>query len=323
MALQSATGKAWSTLQARVFQSKSYSKQYWYPMYRIAVMMFAFVLCSCAQTVEVRHRLGPAAEGIDRLNPAHVRIQMVPEALQRDPVQGGFLAVGLLNEWELDLYSTLPDALREILSRQFETIEIIEGYSFDCADCALFVRPKIVEVALNKVTMQTLISLELPFYDARGQLVAKVSGRGESSVMSASRLGAGIAGYFIPFLGNMVGEHVVKGTVQAALNNALEDMAGQLRREAVEGKLARTWLPASQMDRDKYGKQEYAAERVAQAQGCNLLQDGLLMIEQEYFREVYQTYCWARPSLRIVCEYGRCVADTADEAHVSANPWPE
>ncbi len=282
--------------------------------------MFVFLLCSCAQTVEVRHRLEPAAEAIARVNPAHVRIQMVPEALQKDPVQGGLFAVGLLNEWELDLYSTLPEALRELLARQFETIEIIEGYSFDCTDCALFVRPKIVEVALNKVTMQTLIALELPFYDARGQLVAKIAGRGESSVMSASRLGAGIAGYFIPFLGNMVGEHIVKGTVQAALNNALEDLAGQIQRESIEGRLARTWLPARLMDRDTFGRQEYAAERVAQAQGCNLLQDGLLMVEQEYFREIYQTYCWTRPSFRIVCEYGRCAADGADEAHVSVNP---
>src|SRR5690606_24720744 len=205
-------------------------------------------------------------------------------------------------------------------SRQFETIEIIQGYSFDCADCALFVRPEITEVALNKVTMQTLISLELPFYDARGQLVARISGRGESSVMSVSRLGAGGAGYFIPFLGNMVGEQVVKGTVQAALNNALEDAATQLQRETAEGKLARTWMPASQMDREQFGKQEFAAERVAQDQGCNLLQDGLLMIEQEYFREVYQTYCWTRPSFRIVCEYGRCAADIDDEVHVSVNP---
>lgn len=289
-------------------------------MYRFAVLMVTFLLCSCAQTVEVRHRLKPAPEATSRLNPAHVRIQMVPEALQRDPVRGGFFAVGLLNEWELDLYSTLPDAVHDLLSRQFETIEIIQGYSFDCADCALFVRPLIREVALNKVTMQTLISLELPFYDARGQLVAKISGRGESSVMSASRLGVGVAGYFIPFLGNMVGEHVVKGTVQAALNNALEDAAAQLQREAADGKLARTWLPASQMDRDQFGKQEFAAERVAQAQGCNLLQDGLLLIEQEFFREVYQTYCWTRPSFRIVCEYGRCSADSAEETHVSVNP---
>lgn len=283
----------------------------------LLLLFTALLLAGCAQTVEIRHDLPVAA--VSRAAPVKVQVQIPPSSLRRSTTESGLVAVGVLNDWNIDLYTHLPAALGRVLSNQFQNFEVSDSYLFDCRDCGLFIRPEITDISINNITMQTNLSLALAFYDARGARVAWLEGSGRSSTISADRLGAGVAGYFVPFFGSLVGERVVRGTVEAAFEEALEDLSVKLHEEANRGALARTWLPAELLDKQQFGNQEYTAERIALDSGCDLGKDGLRLVEQQYFMEKYEAHCWAKPVFRIICEYGRCAAESEMQTHVATS----
>ncbi len=286
----------------------------------VVLLMTALVLAGCAQTVEIRHDLQPPALSVG--TPVKVQLQIPPPSLRRSTAESGLVAVGMLNDWNIDLYTHLPQAMEWVVSGPFKHLEISDSYHFDCQDCGLFLRPQVTQLRMNNLTMQAFLTVGIAFYDARGVRVAWVEGQGQSSAMSLDRVGAGVAGYFVPFLGTVIGESVVRGTVEAAFSHALTDLAEKLQTEVNRGALARTWLPAELLDKQQFGKQEYAAERVALDHGCDLGQDGLRLVEQAYFTEKYDAHCWAQPVFRIICEYGRCEAEPASQPRVATGALP-
>ncbi len=286
----------------------------------VVFLIAALALTGCAQTVEIRHALQHSSRSA--ATPVKVQLQIPPPSLRQSTAESGLVAVGMLNDWNIDVYTHLPGAMERVVSGTFKELDISDSYRFDCPDCGLFLRPEVTELRVNKLTMQAFLSVGITFYDARGKRVAWVEGSGHSSAVSLDRVGAGVAGYFVPFFGSIIGESVVRTTVEAAFNRALSDLAEKLQTEANRGALARTWLPAELMDKQEFGKQEYAAERVALDNGCDLGKDGLRLVEQSYFTEKYEAHCWAQPVFRITCEYGRCEADPASQSRVATTVLP-
>ncbi|HEY7772348.1 MAG TPA: hypothetical protein VIC26_04150 [Marinagarivorans sp.] len=268
---------------------------------QLACLLMAFGT-GCTQVVHVPHTDIAAAPSINTGIDTKILIQPSSVAHQQQYEESGLFVVGLLNSWQVDFNTTLPDAVKDVIEQTYQSADI----GTRCDDCGLIVRPRITQIDIEKLSMQASVEVRLEVLDARGNKITTLNSGGRSSFMSASRLGAGIAGYFIPLLGTAVGTHVVKETVQEALDEALADLAEQIEYHANGGALARTWLPKNYHQQKRHGRHEYTAERVARAAGCNMFTDAINLTDQQYYQETYSAHCWGKPVFTIACEFGRC-----------------
>ncbi len=265
-------------------------------------LLAGLLMAGCTQLVHVPHSELAGHPVVNAGINTKVLIQPPPVAHQQQYEETGLFVVGLLNSWQVDFNKTLPDAILDVISQTYRSVEI----GNQCDDCGLIIRPKITQIYIEKLSMQASIELQLEILDANGHQITTLQSGGQSSLLNASRLGTGIAGYFIPLLGTAVGTHVVMDTVQEALDEALSDMTEQVEYQANSGLLAKTWLPKNYHRNKQHGTHEYTAERVAKNAGCNMNSDAVILAHQQYFKETYTAHCWGKPTFTIACEYGRC-----------------
>ena len=284
-------------------------------MHMLVILFFVSCLGACAQKVHISH--SPMEETTNLQAPIgiNVLIQVLPDELQKMHEQSGLLVVGVLSDWEIDLNKSLPTAAEDVLSQYYVSVKTVKHFDNTCDDCGMIVRPNITNLKLNKLTMQAGVDVEFSIYDANSNLVCILNSTGTSAIVSATRLGTGVAGYFVPFFGNAVGSYVVGGTVRSALDNALINVSQQLANETRRGgKLARMFLPKSKKNIDGYAEHEFVAERLARQEGCDLATDGVQLLEKKYSKETFEAHCWGRPVFIIACEYGSCNVEASDES---------
>lgn len=282
-------------------------------MYIFALILTALLISGCTQVVRVSHSdfvKDQATASID----TKVLIQPPTKASQEVHTETGLIVLGVVNSWDVDLNQSLPDATLALVKNTYS--QAVIGHS--CDDCGLIIRPKITQVEIGKVSMQSTVEIQLDIVDANGRPVTTITSGGSSSFLSAARLGTGVAGYFIPLLGTAVGTLVVRETVQDAFDKALATAANQLEIEANGGLLARTWLPKKTHENHNVGKHQYTAEQVAKTAGCNLLSDGITLTNQEYATETYTAQCWGKPEFAISCKFNQCQIEQSGQ--VAQNP---
>lgn len=282
-------------------------------MYKLLIVLAFITLSGCAQVVQVSHSNFSQDPSLASIN-TKVLIQPAAKAHHETYSESGLFVVGLVNSWDVDLNQSLPDATLALVQTSYREATI--GHS--CEDCGLIIRPKITQVDIGKVTMQSTVEIELEVLDAYGRHITTIASQGSSSFLSATRLGTGVAGYFIPLLGTAVGTLVVRETVQDAFNSALTSATEQLEIEANSGLLARTWLPKAQYTNKRIGQHQYSAEQIAKTAGCNTLSDGITLFKQEYGEETYTAQCWGKPKFTITCAFNQCAIAT--EEQVAQNP---
>lgn len=282
-------------------------------MHKPIMILAALLISGCTQVVRVSH-----SSFNNEHSPASIAtkvlIQPAAKANQEIHKETGLFVVGLVNSWDVDLNQNLPDATLALVKNTYN--QAVIGHS--CDDCGLIIRPRITQVDIGKVSMQSTVEIQLDILDAYGKPVTTITSGGSSSFLSATRLGTGVAGYFIPLLGTAVGTLVVRETVQDAFDNALATAANQLEIEANSGLLARTWLPKKTHSNQGIGKHQYTAEQVAKNAGCNLLSDGITLKEQQYATETYTAHCWGKPEFAITCEFSHCAIEQLGQ--VAQNP---
>ena len=285
----------------------------------IWIMLFLIsCLCACAQKVRISH--SPLENVSDLQAPIgiNVLVQVLPDELQTTHEQSGLLVVGVLSDWEIDLNKSLPMAAQDVLQQHYVSVKTVKHFDNTCDDCGMIVRPRITNLKLNKLTMQAVVDVEFSIYDANSNLICVLNSTGSSAIVSATRLGTGVVGYFVPFFGNAVGSYVVGGTVRSALDNALVDVSEQLASETRRGgRLARMFLPKNTKSVDGYAEHEFVAERLARREGCDLATDGVQLLEKKYSKETFEAHCWGRPVFIIACEYGSCDVEASDESLAS------
>lgn len=268
----------------------------------LVTALACFMFAGCTQLVHVPHSKMTSSNVVNAGINTQVLIQPPAVPHQQQYEETGLFVVGLLNSWQVDFNKTLPDAVQNVISQTYRSAVV--GNS--CDQCGLIVRPKITQIDIEKLSMQASVEVQLDILDANGHKITTLQSGGRSSFLSASRLGTGVAGYFIPLLGTAVGSHVVQETVKEALDQALADMSEQVEYQANSGLLARTWLPKNYHRNKQHGNHEYTAEQVAKAAGCNMTSDAIMLEQQKYFQETYTAHCWGKPTFTIACEYGRC-----------------
>lgn len=282
------------------------------------IVLLSVFICSCAQKVRVAH--SPLAEEVNIQAPIgiNVLVQVLPDELQKTHVESGLLVVGLLNDWEIDLNKSLPSAAEDVLSQHYTSVTTVKHFDNTCDNCGLIVRPKITNLKLNKLTMQAVVDVEFGIFDAESRYVATLKSTGASAIVSATRLGTGVVGYFVPFFGNAVGSYVVGGTIRSALDRALLDVSEQLVQETRRGgSLARMFMPKNTKDVDGYAEHEFVAEQLARREGCKLTTDAIQLIEKKYSKEIFEAHCWGKSVFTIACEYGNCGIEVMDESLVT------
>lgn len=289
-------------------------------MYRFFIpFLFIALATGCAKTVKVSHTslADPYSDAQSAsLVPTKVLVHALPDSQHKLHEHSGLIIVGMMSDWKIDLHSTLPEAVGEMLNQRYKSVSVVKSAKGTCADCGMIVRPKITGVKVNKLTMQSTVTLDLDIYDANSKLIDTISAKGKTSFLSAACAGTITASYYIPFFGNAVGGPLVKSTLKNALDKALADANEQLTQQSLRGgSLARSWLPK----KHEFGDHEYVAEKTARNVGCNSRTDGVTLIEKRYTKETYQAVCYGIPEFTIVCEYGRCNPQQ-DFEQVAATP---
>lgn len=283
-------------------------------MYVAVLLLLTLFACGCSQVVKVAHN--PAAPANVELSTITTKVLVQPPCKTSlpDEVEGGLFIVGMLNEWQLNFDQSLPDAIAQAAKGAFE--EVVIGT--ECDDCGLILRPRIAELNIDKITMQATLEISIPVVDAKGKPVTQILAGGNSAVLNASRLSAGVAGYFIPMLGTALGPVLVRQTVQDAFEDAVAEAGKRLTMEANTGVLARTWLPKNYYQERRIGVHDVTAEKLAKSAGCNFKTDALELTEQQYGQETYTAHCWGKPEFTIACDLGRCVIE--DDSQVATYP---
>lgn len=283
-------------------------------MYVAVLLILTFFVCGCSQVVRVSHNNGHAPSIATSAITTKVLVQPPTKTSLPDETEVGLFIVGMLNEWQLDLDQALPDALAQAAESAFE--EVVIGTA--CDDCGLILRPRVSEVHIDKITMQSTLEISIKVLDANGQPITTILAGGKSAIMDASRLGAGVAGYFIPLLGTALGPTLVRQTVQDAFEEAMAVAGERLTMEANSGLLARTWLPKSYHQHRVIGSHDITAEKLAKTAGCNLKSDALELTHQQYGQETYTAHCWGMPKFTIACDLGRC--EIASDSQLATTP---
>jgi len=186
-------------------------------------------------------------------------------------------------------------------------------------------KPEATGAALNtridieKLSMQAAVEIEVGVFDAYGYQVANFTALGKSPIMDMTRFSTGVAGYFIPFFGTVMGRNTVSITSRQALNKAIADFHDQIVEQTESGVLARHWLPKRENREYEIGNHQFPAERVAIAAGCRIGADKVRLVYQNYFAESFVASCWGKPSLAIDCEFGRCASQTGLHLRIRCN----
>lgn len=283
-------------------------------MYIPLLLILAALLTSgCTQVVRVSHSNLNIEQSTANIK-TKVLIQPTAKANEQTHTESGLFVVGMVNSWDVDLNQNLPEAVLAVVKNTYD--EAIIGHS--CDDCGLIIRPRVTQVEIGKVSMQSNVEIQLEVLDAYGKPITTITSGGSSAFLNATRVGAGVAGYFIPLLGTAVGTLVVRETVQDAFDQALETATDQLEIEANSGVLARTWLPKKTNGSHIIGRHQYTAEQVAKTAGCNLLSDGIALTQQKYATETYTAQCWGKPKFAITCKFNRCAIE--QQGQVAQNP---
>ncbi len=287
----------------------------------VLVLSAVFFISSlgCARSVRVEYSAPEnTAESLDLFH-TRVEVQSPPQADRDGFKRAGFLLVGFYNNWEIDFATELPDAVADALSYSFANVDVHQEYRRDCDHCGLIIRPKVTSFSVNVLTLQSIIELETKVYDPHDKLIATFLHEGRSPVVSTSRVGAATAAVAVPFGGSVVGNPVVKASVQGALEDAIEQVRERYLREVqAGGELARVWRPKKK----EYGAHEFVAEKTATRAGCNLRTDGIDLVSERYGKEVYNAYCWNVGTFTIDCEFGRCQANLESDRALAAKDDP-
>lgn len=283
-------------------------------MKAVVVLLFTIISAGCSQVVQVSHNKAGAGDVEASAITTKVLIQPPAKSSVPEQVEGGLFIVGMLNEWQLDFDQSLPDAIAKAAGSAFEQVTI----GNECDDCGLILRPRVSEIHIDKITMQSTLEITVNVVDAAGRPVTKILAGGNSAIMDASRLSAGVAGYFIPLLGTALGPMLVRQTVQDAFEEAVDEVSDRLAMEANTGLLARTWLPKSYYDQKRVGSHDVTAEKLAKTAGCNFKTDALELTQQQYGQETYTAHCWGMPKFTIACDLGRC--EISSDSQVATFP---
>ena len=235
-------------------------------------------------------------------SPTKVLIQPVVESKSDLKGHLGLLIAGPQTRWLVNFNEALPDAVYSVVASTYDSVEI--GNS--CGDCGLIIRPKVTRIDIEKLSMQAAVEIEVGVFDAYGYQVANFTALGKSPIMDMTRFSTGVAGYFIPFFGTVMGRNTVSITSRQALNKAIADFHDQIVEQTESGVLARHWLPKRENREYEIGNHQFPAERVAIAAGCRIGADKVRLVYQNYFAESFVASCWGKPSLAIDCEFGRC-----------------
>lgn len=281
------------------------------------IIVSLFLVSGCSQVVRVSHSNIKPSHALDTVTDgiqAKVLVQPPAIANQVSHNQFGLFLVGPQNTWTVDLNTSLPDAVQDVISQTYENVSI--GKS--CSDCGLIVRPKVTQIDVEKLSMKSSVELELGIYDAYGREVTTIRAGGNSSYMDGKRFGVGVVGYFVPLFGTAVGTHLVSHTVKNAFDDALANIHEQLSYEANSGVLARSWLPKGTSGKYAPGKHQYTAEQIAKGAGCDLNSDAVRLTKEQYYTETYTASCWGQPQFSVICEFGRC--EVHEQQGLAHNP---
>lgn len=281
---------------------------------RLFLALFTLIVAAgCSQVVHVSHSDIQKFDRVDdNIDDIRTKVIVQPQALGNQTVhsQSGLFIVGMANKWDVDLNKNLPLAIQGVMAHTYPDVSI--GNS--CTDCGLFVRPSVTNVRLDKLSMRSTLDLEVGFFDAHGREIKTLKTSGDSSHWDGERLGAGVAGYFVPLLGTALGPRLVRGTVKDALNEALQNMSEQISQETTSGALARHWK-AKDANRNKaIGNHQYNAEKLAINNGCDMNSDEVMLTKTQYAQEIYSVQCWGKPAFTVSCEFGQCMLEDAPKS---------
>lgn len=280
----------------------------WPARMAMVFLVLGGLLClGCAQSVKVTHSASSSTPVSTDFFKTQVVVQS-PTLSGRDiHTHGAVFAVGMLNNWAIDVSTTLPNAVADALSHSFQHVKIENNYRRGCDNCGLIIRPRITDFGINKITMRASVNIQLSVYDAHESLIATFNHKGKSSILSFKRASAIGASLFVPLVTNFVGKPVINATATEALDVALIDVKDRFATETKDGGvLARIWRPKKKT----FGVSEYTAERIARKKGCDMRTDGLHLLKSEFGKEEYEAYCWNVGVFRISCDLGRCRAQT-------------
>ncbi len=250
----------------------------------------------------INSALSLGGDNINYGSTTKVLIQPVSESEINLDEHLGLVIAGPQNRWIVNLNEALPHAILAAVKKTYDNVQI--GTS--CSDCGLVFRPNIKRIGLGKLSMQAAVEIEVGVYDAHGVKVTQIGAVGKSPLMDLTRLSTGVAGYFIPFFGTVMGKNTVSVTSRKALNKAISHFHEQVVEQTDSGLLARHFLPKRKNRDYKAGEHQFTAERVAIAAGCRVGTDEVRLVSKSYSSESFVANCWGRPGLPIDCEYGRC-----------------
>jgi|GEM_PF-2513791 len=275
----------------------------------LIIVMLCLLHIGCARVVDIAHNpksLDAALNvGYDNINygsTTKVLIQPVNDSEIHLDEHLGLLIAGPQNRWVVNLNEALPHAIYAAAKKTYDNVQI----GNKCSDCGLVFRPNIKRIGLGKLSMQAAVEIDIDVYDAYGIKVTQISAQGKSPFMDLARLSTGVAGYFIPFFGTVMGKNTVSATSRKAFNKAVSHFHEQIVEQTQSGVLARHYLPKRKNRNYKAGEHQFSAERVAIDAGCRIDSDEVRLVSKNFASESFVANCWGKSKLVIDCEYGRC-----------------
>ncbi len=250
-----------------------------------------------------------------------VVIQVPEEMASKVHTEQGLVAVGMAHKWNVEVGDAIQNSAKPFFSQYFPEVELQSGHWRDlrCDDCSLIIRPTVESIEISSVLMQADITLRLKVYNAMGTLVMDERVNGKSALVGVERVSVGLAGMWVPFLGDAMGSYVISDSVEEAFSNVYAELDTLMVNHLRNGALARTWLPADMIQKKDYGQYEFAAERLAKSNGCNLQSDGL-RLHKKGIVELYDAYCYGQDLFQIECAYGTCAILDTPKTAASALP---
>ncbi|GLS25361.1 hypothetical protein [Marinibactrum halimedae] len=266
------------------------------------ILFTAIVAVGCSVHVPI----DPHTERYSELQSfgAHSKaVVFIPEkTAQKTFSEQGILAVGPIHEWEVACGETLAQSAKHFLENYFMTVEVRHGYfdAHQCSDCALVVKPTIMDLEMDKVLMRASVDLKFDIHDSIGKKVLTLRAKGRSGVISADRLGLGVVSLAVPILSSFMASAVLSNSVEDAFAHAYSQFNDQMIVHVNEGALARNWLPQNMRNKVSYGRYEFAAERTMMDAGCEFPKDGLRLVRGG-LEELYEAYCWQQEPFFVSC----------------------
>ena len=282
---------------------------------RLILVAVLFVICGCAVQVPIDAQAKKYTESPVHRAHSKVVIFVSPEQSQAAFGQQGVLAVGMLLNWQMVAGPAMAASSKHFFGNYFRNVEVREqAYEIGaCDDCALAVRPTLKKVSVNKITMQSSVSLAFEIFDSSGARVLTLPVKGKSKFMTLDRLGVGIISASVPGVSSIAGNSVLSKSVEDAFADAFWRLHLAMKEHTETGALARNWLPRELRKKQSYGRYEFSAERAILAVGCQLTQDGLRLVKTG-MGELYEAYCWQHEPFLVDCDGSQCRPIFADPA---------